>query len=214
MIKSLAMTETEAITTEFDRQVRTLLQRGYPKAAGLSDEEFVQHVEPLEERAGEVSQSGERIAFVIVVKSDLVAPHEAIELVERRDKAGFSVLEPDDLQRFEPVDGVRLPAGSAYLLVDVDTGRDTLNVTPDDALVLIEARRRSPITIEEGIALVTHHPEAVAKNGGFSLLGSRCGDRRVTALWISEGRPKLGWCWAGNPHTWLGSASCGDRLGA
>jgi hypothetical protein len=39
------------------------------------------------------------------------------------------------------------------------------------------------------------------------------GDRRVPALWISGGAPKLGWCWAGNPHTWLGSASCATRLG-
>ena len=43
------------------------------------------------------------------------------------------------------------------------------------------------------------------------LAGSRCGDRRVPALWISEGAPKLGWCWAGNPHTWLGTASAGSR---
>ena len=42
------------------------------------------------------------------------------------------------------------------------------------------------LTIEEGIALVTHYPEAAARNAGFSLLGSRCGDRRVPALWISE----------------------------
>jgi hypothetical protein len=68
------------------------------------------------------------------------------------------------------------------------------------------------LTIDEGIALVTQKPEAVAKNGGFSLAGSRCGDRRVTALWISDNRPKLGWCWAGNPHTWLGTASCRGRV--
>jgi hypothetical protein len=97
--------------------------------------------------------------------------------------------------------------------VDVDTGKDTVNVTPVDALQQIETRDRSPLTIEEGIAVITHFPEAVAKNAGFSLLGSRCGDRRVPALWISQGRPKLGWCWAGNPHTWLGSASCGRRIG-
>ena len=59
---------------------------------------------------------------------------------------------------------------------------------------------------------MTHHPEAVDRNDGFSLLASRCGDRRVGALWISKGRPKLGWCWAGNPHTWLGSASCAARV--
>jgi hypothetical protein len=84
---------------------------------------------------------------------------------------------------------------------------------PNDALERIDATDRSPLTIDEGIALITQHPGAVARNGGFSLPGSRCGDRRVCALWISEGRPKLGRCWAGNPHTWLRTASYAGRIG-
>jgi hypothetical protein len=35
----------------------------------------------------------------------------------------------------------------------------------------------------------------------------------VPAFWISERAPKLGWCWDGNPHTWLGVASAGVRTG-
>ncbi len=123
------------------------------------------------------------------------------------------MLERDDLERFAPIDEVELPPGPAYLLRAPDTGTETRNVTPDAALATIREAGRSPLTIDEGIALVTHEPEAVAKNAGFSLLASRCGDKRVTALWISENRPKLGWCWAGNPHTWLGSASCAERIG-
>ena len=68
--------------------------------------------------------------------------------------------------------------------------------------------------IEEGVALLTHFPEFLQPNNCCSLLASRCGDKRVPALWLSEGRPKLGWCWAGNPHTWLGSASCAKRSSA
>jgi hypothetical protein len=37
-------------------------------------------------------------------------------------------------------------------------------------------------------------------------------DQCVPTLWISEKRPKLGWCWDRNPHTWLGSASCCARV--
>jgi hypothetical protein len=147
------------------------------------------------------------IPFVLVVKSALVGAARAMELVERRGKAGFSVLPADELARFRPIDSLGVPDGGAYLIADVDSGRETLNVTPDRALERLRRRNRSPLTVDEGVALVTQYPEAVARNGGFSLLGSRCGDRRVTALWISDGRPKLGWCWAGNPHTWLGSAS-------
>jgi len=86
-----------------------------------------------------------------------------------------------------------------------------LNVTPDDALESIISKGRSPLTIDEGLALVTQYPEVLESRNAFSILGSRCGDRRVPALWLSKGRPRLGWCWAGNPHSWLGSASCGGR---
>ena len=135
----------------------------------------------------------------------------SIGRVLRQGRHGFSVLDADELARFAPIDGVEVPSGE-YRLADVDLGEATRNVTPDDALAIIERDGRSPLTIEEGIAVLLHDPEAVAPNAGFSLLGSRCGDRRVAALWVSKGAPKLGWCWAGNPHTWLGSASCAGRV--
>jgi Family of unknown function (DUF5701) len=202
----------------FGRQIYNLLAKGYPRAAGLTSGEFLAHVYPLLARVTELEtpekQDAGAIPFVIVVKSDLAPSAETIGLVERRERAGIAVLDADEFETFEPIDGVTLPGGLAYLMVDIETGADTRNVTPDDALEIINTRQRSPLTVEEGTALLTHHPEAVARNCGFSLLGSRCGDRRVTAMWLSGGRPKLGWCWAGNPHTWLGSASCAGRVGA
>ncbi len=127
-------------------------------------------------------------------------------------KTEQGTLSPE-LATFTPIAPVSLPARAAYVMSIVDTGRDSRNMTPDDGLERVLARGRSPLTIEEGIALVTQFPEAVATNGGLSLAGSRCGDRRVCALWISKGAPKLGWCWPGNPHTWLGIASCKARAG-
>ncbi|MET4659613.1 hypothetical protein ABID80_003331 [Streptomyces sp. PvP037] len=59
--------------------------------------------------------------------------------------------------------------------------------------------------------MITHFPEILVKNKCFCLGGSRSGDRRVPAIWISRHAPKLGWCWEGNPHTWLGMASAGSR---
>jgi hypothetical protein len=207
---------TDEIVAEFDRQVENLIERGYPGLAGLRTAAFRRQLAPLRELASRLEwQNGaagsDRVPFVIVVGRELAPTERTIELVERRGRTAFSMLDPEGLRRFVPIEGAAPPSGSAHLLIDVDLGADTRNVTPDEALTRIAARDRSPVTIEEGIALVTHYPEAVARNAGFSLPGSRCGDRRVTALWISEGRPKLGWCWAGNPHTWLGSASCAAR---
>ena len=76
----------------------------------------------------------------------------------------------------------------------------------------ILAAGRSPLTIDEGIALMIQQPDAIAPNWGFSMAGSRRGDQRVPAFWVSEKRPKLGWCWDRNPHTWLGTASCATRI--
>ncbi len=202
---------------EFDRQVENFLQKGYPKVAGIKNE-FMKHIEPLQERITElatIEKEGQerRIPFVIVVKNDLVAGEKAMPLVELKGKTGFVGMHPVEISSFKPIEGVNIPNGLAYLVVGIDTGKGTLNVTPNDALRIIEKQNRSPLTIDEGIALLTHYPEILRTNNCFSMLGSRRGDRRVTALWISKGKPRLGWCWAGNPHSWLGSASCGSRVG-
>jgi Family of unknown function (DUF5701) len=189
---------------EFDRQVDTLVAKGYPKLTGVTRDAFVRELEALRERVDDRP-------FVIALRNS-VPREKAIELVELHDRPGFTSMEPDDLARFDPIERVELPNAFAYLVVDVDTGRETLNVTPDDALESIARDGRSPLTIEEGLALVTHHPEVLRSQNAFSILGSRCGDRRVTAVWVSGGRPRLGWCWAGNPHTWLGSGSCAERV--
>ncbi len=126
-------------------------------------------------------------------------------------RAGFTSMDTDDLKRFTPtVD--RIPAGP-YLLLDVDTGPGTLGVVPDEALPLITDAGRSPLTIDEGLAIVTQFPGILRTRNCFSMLASRCGDRRVPALWVSDGRPRLGWCWAAAPHNWLGSASCAGQAG-
>jgi hypothetical protein len=202
------------MTSEFDRQLATLIARGYPRLAGLSEAAFTRFIEPLRDLAPSTPSDDGRIPFVIVVPG-LVSPEQAMHLVELGGKPGFvDMTSADPLDRFLPIDGVEIPPASAYLITNVDTGKDMLNVTPDEALTTIREEGRSPLTIDEGIAVLTHFPDVLTTHNAFSLLGSRSGDRRVPALWLSKGRPRLGWCWAGNPHTWLGSASCSGRVGA
>ncbi len=213
--------DREELRNEFDRQVENLVQKGCPKAAGVSAEQFLKHIEPLKKRinrlaVSEMDLEKGRLPLVVVIKSEWVAADKAMSLVKRQAKNGYTKMFPRVPQDFKTIDRVTLPVGMAYLLVDIDRGKDNINMTPDEALDVIEKEKRSPLTIDEGVAIVTHYPEFLMKNNCFSLLASRCqGDRRVPALWIDrENKPRLGWCWAGNPHTWLGSASCGSRVGA
>jgi hypothetical protein len=196
---------------EFDRQVATLVDNGYPDLTGMSDDDLVALLSPLRQAVADLPPPGgdDRIPFVLVVTG--VAREQAFARVDLRGRTGFTTMEPDDLARFVPT-GVEVPTATAYVLADIDTGQDTLDVPPDDALPTILGAGRLPLTLDEGIAVVTHYPDLLTSGNRFSMLGSRCGDRRVTAIWVSQRRPRLGWCWAGAPHTWLGSASCASRV--
>ncbi|MFI9240541.1 DUF5701 family protein [Streptomyces cinnamoneus] len=206
--------------TEFDRQVQTLVDRGYPALAGITESAFRDVLAPLREpvlaRAAASAPPAEgRVPFLLVVTRALVPLEASVPSTTLAGKKAPGVIErfyaPGELERFVSLEELALPAGEAYVVFDVERGEEFCDVVPLDALAAVAERGRTPLTMEEGIAFITQYPQALAKNKCFSLAGTRFGDRRVPALWISKGAPKLGWCWEGNPHTWLGMASAGGR---
>ena len=208
------------ILHEFDRQVNNLIDKGYHKQAHLSVEAFKNELKLLKNKLPEqfdyaLDLEQGKLPFVIVVKNTLVSSEQAMMLTSKDGKEGITKLYPHTSTDFDTILEVTIPSSNIYLLTDIDRGKETINIPPDEALELIMQAKRSPLTIDEGIAIVTHHPEYLIKNNCFSLLASRhIGDQRVPAIWINaQKQPNLGWCWNGNPHTWLGSASCGRRIG-
>lgn len=204
---------------EFDRQLNNLIQKGYLIASGVSKEVFLQHFVPLKDKINnlnlpEINLENGILPFVIVVSNKLIDSEKAMALVEREGKNGVTLLRPHTSQNFKTIDGVTIPDSPVYLLINIDRGKENIGLPPNHAMKLIEQENRSPITIDEGIAIITQYPEFLIKNNCFSLLASRTGsDQRVPAIWInSKKEPNLGWCWDGNPHTWLGSASCKERI--
>lgn len=143
----------------------------------------------------------------------LYSGEECFSSFKREGKQGITKLYPHEPQDFDTIKSIILPEAEVYLLVDIDRGKENINLPPSEAMNGIISKNRSPLTIDEGIALVTQYPDFLIKNNCFSLLASRHeGDQRVPAIWINAKKePNLGWCWDGNPHTWLGSASCASR---
>lgn len=204
---------------EFERQVTTLLEKGYHKEIKEDETEFRQKIAPLEKHLEKIVDVGidfelGKLPFVIVVKSELIPVKTMMSSILRQGKEGITKLFPHEPEDFGVISEIQVPETDIYLLLDIDRGKDSLNVRPEDAMKKIKSKGRSPLTIDEGIAIVTHYPEFLMKNNCFSLLGSRHqGDQRVPAIWISgKKHPNLGWCWDRNPHTWLGSASCRSRI--
>lgn len=193
-------------------QIERLIDLGVPELAGMSKEQF--------HTLGTALPDDDR--SIVVVHPHLVSAADLVPLLNRGGKPGFVVVDMADLDEFVPLDGVPVPEDPLYLLQDIDRGDDMSNWTPDEALPEIARRGRRPLTVSEGISWLLQAPDTLQPNLCFMTIGSRKKkrnglDARTPAIWISggtgrdgaerRGAPKVGWCWAGNRHTWLGIAS-------
>ena len=212
----------QGIDVEFDRQRDVLLAKGYPALVGVSSARLTACIEQLRDIAhkagGQLAHAsmGSQAAFVVVISADLARAEDLVPVTHLAGGSAPGIVDrnhgDDGLAAYLPIAELEVPAAPVYLLVDVERGEEFCGVRPADALPEILNRGRTPLTIHEGIALVTQFPGMLEKNRCFILAGSRRNDRRVPAMWISGKAPKLGWCWAGNPHSWLGTASASSRV--
>lgn len=215
-----ATTSPEAIHAaglprELARQAIAYLDLGVPALLGWSPTEFPERIAPLAavvpEDGADPSTPG-RLPFVLVLPD--LDPRAAMPLTRQGEAAGYVDLNPVEPSAFLPVQPQAIP-GHAYLAIDVDTGAATLGVAPTDAARVLAEAGRHPLTIAEGIATLLLNPGLLRRANAYQMLASRDGSRRIPSLWVTQsGAPRLGWCWAGNPHSWLGAASCARRAGA
>lgn len=206
---------------ELDRQVRAYVATGVAALLGLDEAGLLRRVEPARRALAEIAADddasaaararGDLVPFVLVLDVAPHGPEALVPAMRHRARSGVSVVPPEELAGYLPVDGVAVAPGDR-LVVGVDTGGTFRGTTPEAALATVRAAGRTPLTVEEGLALVVVRPDMLRPNRCFSLMGSRRGDQRVPAVWISAGRPKLGWCWDRNPHDWLGAAHAAARV--
>jgi Family of unknown function (DUF5701) len=165
---------------------------------------------------------------LLIVHPGLVRPSALVPLLRVNGKPGFVVTDMADVDEFVPIAPVTVPAAPLYLASDLDRGDAMANWSPDEALPAIAEAGRTPLTLTEGLHWLLQRPDVLERNHCFMTIGSRRRklggslDARTPALWISNGSgrdgaanrnaPKVGWCWAGNRHTWLGFASASGRL--
>ncbi|MFJ4603117.1 DUF5701 family protein [Streptomyces griseoluteus] len=209
-------TQTTQTFTPLSTQAERLIELGVHEIAGLPAAE----VRAAAQGAGDGD-------FLLAVRPDLAPASVLAPLLRRRDRAGFVVTDMTDVDLFAPLDTIGLPDTPLYLVSGVDRGDDMANWSPDEALLALTAASRTPLLLTEGIHWVLQRPDVLERNHCFMTIGSRLRkpngtlDARTPALWISNGTgrdgrerrdaPKVGWCWAGNRHTWLGFASGEER---
>jgi hypothetical protein len=197
------------------QQAGRLIALGVHEIAGILPEDLCAAAETIAAGA------------LLVVHPDRAPASALAPLLERDGTSGFVVTDMADVDGFAPIEQVSLPAGPVYAVAGVDRGDHLANWSPDEALPAITAAGRTPLTLTEGIHWLLQRPELLVRNHCFMTIGSRLRkpngalDSRTPAIWISNGTgrdgsarrnaPKVGWCWAGNRHTWLGFASAAER---
>ena len=219
---ALTSTATAEALAELDRQVNAYVALGYPALADISEQTFRDLFAPLATPLADAAEAGldlavgaHRVPFVAVVTDALLDPSARVPFLKAAgsDKAGILDRNYGEagIAPYRPIDGLDLPKAPVYLLLDVDRGDEFLGTKPREALPVIAARGRTPLTIAEGLSFNAVFPDLLIKNHCFMLAGSHEGNKRVPAVWISAGTPKLGWCFQGVEHTWLGIASASSR---
>lgn len=199
-------------------QAERLIELGVADLAGLSP--------ALLRDAARTDPGGELLAIhPRRVPASALAP-----LVRHRDKPGFVVVDMTDVDDFAAIPDAAPPDADLYRLGGLDRGDHLADWSPDEVLPEILGAGRTPLTLTEGLHWLLQQPEVLDRNHCFMTIGSRLRrddgrlDTRTPAIWISNGTgrdgterrhaPKVGWCWAGNRHTWLGFASATARTPA
>lgn len=209
------MTAAVAPLPTLGEQADRLIRLGIHEAAGLPATRI------------RAAAAGTDADALLMIHPSRAPASTLVPFVRHRGMPCFVVDDMTDIDAFTPVEVAAPPHSALYLLHGIDRGDDLANRSPDEALPAIEAAARTPLTVAEGIQWLLHQPEALARNHCFMTIGSRLRkpdgrlDARTPALWISNGTgrdgrarrhaPKVGWCWAGNRHTWLGFASAARR---
>ncbi|MCX5015355.1 DUF5701 family protein [Streptomyces sp. NBC_00555] len=198
-------------------QAEHLIRLGVHELAGM----------PANELRGFAVDAGRGDGDALLAVHPDRAPASALAPLLRHDgRPGFVVTDMADVDRFAP-DTVELPDAPLYLVTGLDRGDHMANWSPDEALPALTKEGRTPLLLTEGIHWVLQQPAVLERNHCFMTIGSRLRkangtmDARTPAIWISNGTgrdgrerrnaPKVGWCWWGNRHTWLGFASATSR---
>jgi hypothetical protein len=198
-----------------EEQAERLIQLGIADLAGIPDHEI--------RRIGRTAAD----AGLLSVHPDRAPASMLTPMLHRAGRQGFVVVDMDDVDEFVPIHQAAVPTAQVYLVTGIDRGDEMSNWSPDEALASMLTAGRTPLTLTEGILWLLQQPAALERNHCFMTIGSRRTtdkarlDARTPAIWISNGTgrdgsgnrdaPKVGWCWAGNRHTWLGFASASGR---
>jgi hypothetical protein len=148
----------------FNDQLSRIIERKFHIIANLSENDFIKHyIMPLKESITECHAETDfrenSIPLLIVVPHNIVSLSYQLDSIREiiNKKPLEYIIKPE---WFENAKGVSTP-DKPYLLLDVETGYAMKNITPKKCVETFKREGRFALTIDEGLALITHFPEVL-----------------------------------------------------
>ena len=192
----------------FEQQIKKLLGKGYPGIIGIKVDSFLHYINALRDELNEVGEIEENhIPFLIVIPACFVSIPTQWSLVKIDNKAGCTHINPGS---FRNTDGIETPS-VPYLVFDIECIPASAEkpFCSDERIKEFGLDGRRGLTVEEGIALITQHPEMLMlKDYNTELPGSRCGIGHVPGFSLTHNGPELVKVRSDVPSRFWGSASC------
>ncbi len=200
-IPFIQYSSSNALSDLFDRQIKTLRDRGCPSQ--VLDMLISQKSQVLF-RASVMTFKKGRIPFLPVILFSVLSPSAQMAMVRNGNQTGISCLDTNEIK-----DIVSTPV-QPYFIFDVEDGEGMLGRSVRTATELIKDMNRSPLTAAEVISLGIQ-AKALSKRyvdaGGSRYKSDRC----APFLCLDGGQPGLGWNCVDSSFSECGSASCGSR---
>ena len=148
----------------FSQQINTIIERKFHIPTGLSESDFInRHIMPLNQllvnndKDTKIEES--YIPILVVVPNTIVPLSYQLERIREsiNDIQLEHLIKPE---WFENAKGVSTP-DKPYLLLAVETGYAMKNTTPKKCVQSFSDEGRFALTVDEGIALISHFPEVL-----------------------------------------------------
>jgi hypothetical protein len=228
----------DTLVEQFAKQVDIIIKGKFHIPTGLNESDFVnRHIMPLTQLLAENIKGTKieksHIPVLIVVPNAIVSLSYQLERAREciTDIQLEHIITPE---WFETAQGVSNP-DKPYLLLDVETGYAMKNTPPKKCVKIFNDEGRFALTVDEGIALISHFPEVleshwidlpgsvlihkfvgqdVMKRGMLSSLPPAFAKATFvpTLNYIYYNYLRLYYIYEVTETPYSGSASCGNRL--
>ncbi len=187
------------LTKIFNQQAKRLIDNRFHRMAFDNDQEFLQGLEffgrEIKKMEGREFHK-DALPLLIVVPRRVVSLRHQMAKIQVDGKRGF--LDASVISNTLP------PTRDLYIIFDVEIGYGRKEGEPTDYTASFNARGRRGLSIEEGVALVFHNPQAFECRRYLYLLGAdekimrfrgdvfnRCNNRAYPAIMNSDNGPAL-----------------------